>query len=484
MKLNVTMVCLLSGLSVLSVLAAGCGKKNNGSPAPPPVLTGPDVSYYLTRATGEALFKQQANLTFTTAAPAGGSVITVDSTKTYQSIDGFGYCLTGGSAYLINHMSVPDRQSLLTELFSTDGSHIGVSYLRVSIGASDLSTKVFSYDDSGTIATPDTNLVHFGLGEDLTDLVPVLQQILTLAPNIKILATPWSAPTWMKDNNNSVGGTLQSKYYKVYAQYFVKYIRAMKALGITIEAVTPQNEPQNPGNNPSMVLSSAQEADFIKSALGPAFQSAALSTKIICWDHNCDQFTYPEDIFMDAGASAFVDGAAFHLYAGSIDALNTVHNDYPSKNIYFTEQYVAGPSNFGGDLDWHIRNLIIGASRNWSRNVLEWNLAADQNYNPHTNGGCTNCLGALTIASTGTLVSRNTSYYIIAHASKFVRPGSVRIDSNVPGVMRNVAFLTPDGKKVLIVMNDGGSQQVFNISFKSKYAQAILNAGDVGTFVW
>ncbi|MBN8851823.1 MAG: glucosylceramidase [Sphingobacteriales bacterium 50-39] len=479
-------VKILPAFVFSTVILYSCSKKGDSSTPvtpPPPVQNGPDIGFYLTKADGSVLFQQQASLTFKTASPTG-PIITVDSTKTYQTIDGFGYCLTGGSATLINHMSAGDRQSLLSELFGTDGAHLGVSYLRVSIGASDLSDRVFSYDDSGTAANPDTNLVHFDLGEDKTDLIPVLQQILTLAPNIKILASPWSAPVWMKDNDTSVAGTLQPQYYKVYAQYFVKYIQAMKALGITIDAITPQNEPQNPYNNPSMVLSSAQEADFIKNSLGPALQTAGLSTKIICWDHNCDQYSYPEDILKDAAAAAFVDGSAFHLYAGDISALSTVHNDYPNKNIYFTEQYVGGPSNFGGDFDWHVRNLIIGASRNWSRNVLEWNLAADPNYNPHTPGGCSNCLGALTIASTGTLVSRNTAYYIIAHASKFVRPGSLRIDSNVPGTMRNVAFLTPDGKKVLIAMNDSGSPQTFNIAYKSWYVQLALGAGDVGTFVW
>ena len=486
MKTAIAMLCLVSWMSVLSVTLPGCGKKNDsGSVTPPPTdVPGPDITFYLTKANGSILFQQQSpNLTFKTASPTG-PIITVDSTKTYQPIDGFGYCLTGGSAYLINHMAAADKAALLSELFLADGNHIGVSYLRVSIGASDLSTAVFSYDDSGTVAAPDTNLVHFDLSEDKTDLVPLLQQIIALAPSIKIVAAPWSAPLWMKDNNNSVAGTLQSKYYKVYAQYFVKYIQAMKAAGITIDAVTPQNEPQNPYNNPSMVLSSAQEADFIKNALGPALQTAGLSTKIICWDHNADLPGYPEDVLGDAGANAFVDGSAFHLYAGDISALTSVHNAFPTKNIYFTEQYVAGPSNFGGDLDWHIKNLIIGASRNWSRNVLEWNLASDPNYYPHTAGGCGNCLGALTIGSTGTLVSRNTSYYIVAHASKFVRPGSVRVDSNVPGSLQNVAFLTPDGKKVLIVLNDSGASLTFNIQYKSKDAQLTLGAGDVGTFIW
>ena len=136
---------------------------------------------------------------------------------------------------------------------------------------------------------------------------------------------------------------------------------------------------------------------------------------------------------------------------------------------------------FGGDFDWAIRNLIVGASRNWSKNVLEWNLAADPNYQPHTQGGCSNCLGALTIGSS---ITRNTSYYIIAHASKFVRPGSVRVYSSVPGTLQNVAFKTPDGKKALIVLNDSGASQTFNIQFNGKMVSVSLDAGAVGTFVW
>jgi len=440
-----------------------------------------DVLFYLTKGDGTVLFKKQNQSLIFGSSGSGGSVITVDSTKTYQSIDGFGYALTGGSAYLINRLSATDRDALLKELFLTDSNHIGVSYLRVSIGASDLSANVFSYDDDGSVASPDTNLVHFDLAADKYDLVPLLKQILTLAPGIKILGSPWSAPLWMKSNNNSVGGTLLPQYYDVYARYFVKYIQAMKAEGISIDAVTPQNEPENPNNNPSMTLTSTQETDLVKNHLGPAFQAAGLTTKIIAYDHNCDDPGYPLAVLGDADARGFVDGAAFHLYSGVIDALSQVHNAYPSKNVYFTEQWVSGPSNFGGDLNWHVKNLIVGASRNWSRNVVEWNLANDPSYQPHTQGGCGNCLGALTIGSS---VSRNTSYYIIAHASKFVRPGSVRVDSNIPGTLQNVAFVTSDGKKVLIVLNDSMSAQSFNIQFKGKYVQVSLDGGAVGTFVW
>jgi glucosylceramidase len=229
-------------------------------------------------------------------------------------------------------------------------------------------------------------------------------------------------------------------------------------------------------------MQAAEQRDFIKKNLGPAFQAAGLTTKIILYDHNCDHPEYAITILSDPDASKYIDGSGFHLYGGDISALSTVHKAYPDKNLYFTEQWVGGPGNFSGDLKWHIQNLIIGATRNWSRNVLEWNLASDPGYNPHTPGGCTNCEGAITIG--GASITRNVSYYIIAHASKFVPAGSVRIASNQLSGFPNVAFKTPSGQKVLIVLNSGNNLQTFNIEFKGLRTQTSLNAGAVATYVW
>ncbi len=252
--------------------------------------------------------------------------------------------------------------------------------------------------------------------------------------------------------------------------------------GINIDAITPQNEPLNPDNNPSMYMTALDQADFIKNSLGPSFAKYNVTTKIICYDHNADVPQYPLTVLQDAGANKYVDGSAFHLYAGNIVTLTQVHNAFPDKNIYFTEQYTPSNGSFGGDLSWHIQNLIVGATKNWSRNVLEWNLASDPNMGPHTDGGCTTCLGAVTI--NGSEVLRNQSYYIIAHASKLVRPGSIRIQSSDIPDVANVAFLTPDGKKVLVVLNTGTQWQQFNISFNGKTASTSLNAGAVATYIW
>ncbi|MCF6403717.1 glucosylceramidase [Chitinophaga filiformis] len=473
-------VLLMTGL----ISFAGC-KDNKGGDVPGPTVDPPktdttDVNMWLTTGDKTVLFqKQKVNLLFKDTVNIYPD-ISVDDEQTYQSIDGFGYCLTDGSAMLINSLSADVQDALLKELFLTDSTHIGVSYLRVSIGASDLSVAPFTYNDLPAGET-DVNMTKFSIDMEKKHLLPILKKIIALAPNIKILGSPWSAPSWMKTNNASKGGSLKPEYYAAYALYFVKYIQAMKAEGITIDAITPQNEPLHGGNNPSMVMQANEQADFVKNHLGPAFKAAGLTTKIIVYDHNADKPEYPAAILKDADAYPYVDGSAFHLYGGSITALTQLHDAYPEKNIYFTEQWVGGPGNFGNDLKWHVSTLIIGATRNWSRNVLEWNLASDPNYGPHTEGGCTTCLGALTI---GSGVIRNVAYYIIGHASKFVRPGAVRIASNITSQLDNVAFKTPDGKKVLIVVNSGTIPQTFNIRYKEKVVTSTLANGAVATYIW
>jgi len=422
-------------------------------------------------------------------------LIRVDARQTYQSIDGYGWALTGGSAQHIIHMSAPARAALLKDLFSVKDNHIGGSYLRISIGASDLNDHVFSYDDLPAGET-DTSLSHFDLGPDRKDVIPVLKEILTIYPGLKIVVSPWSAPTWMKTNNDTRGGSLKPAYYATYARYFVKYIRAMEKEGIRLDAITVQNEPLHPGNNPSMYMPAPEQAAFVKGFLGPAFKQAGIKTRIIIYDHNCDKPEYPISILDDPEARRYIDGSAFHLYGGTIDAMSKVHDAYPSKNLYFTEQWVGAPGDLSKDIPEHIENLIIGATRNWSRNVIEWNLAADPDNNPHTDrGGCDRCLGAVTID--GDKVTHNPAYYIVAHAAKFVRPGSVRIASELQtggpagsaaiaggGLLPNVAFRTPAGKTVLIVLNKSDSAQSFTVQDNKGIATQTLGAGAVATYIW
>jgi len=224
------------------------------------------------------------------------------------------------------------------------------------------------------------------------------------------------------------------------------------------------------------------QVEFLKNHLGPAFESAGIKTKIILYDHNADRIDYPMSILSDTTAARYADGSAFHLYGGNIEDLSKVHDAFPEKNLYFTEQWVGAPGDFAGDFTWHIRTLIIGATRNWCRTVLEWNLSSNPELQPFTDrGGCSQCLGAITID--GNTVTRNPAYYIIAHASKFVRPGSVRIASAIPGTVQNVAFRTPEGKIVVIVQNDSPDLQKFSIKHSKGSFKASLKGGAVATYI-
>ena len=473
----------LVGFALFTVSCCSRATEENKKPDPPvnPPTVKNEVDVWITKADETIkLQKQTSILAFTTASNSFQN-IEIDPSKTYQNIDGFGYTLTGGSVEVINQLSASKKEALLQELFGNGENSIGISYLRLSIGASDLNSSVFSYDDLPAGQT-DITLSQFSLSKDQA-LIDMLKKILTINPNIKIIATPWSPPVWMKDNGSSKGGSLKPEYYGVYAQYFVKYIQEMKKNGITIDAITPQNEPLHPGNNPSMYMTAEQQRDFIKNNLGPAFQTASLSTKIIAYDHNCDKPEYPLTILADTEASKFVDGSAFHLYAGNILVLNNVHNAYPNKNVYFTEQWTGSTGAFSGDLLWHTKNVVIGSMRNWSKIALEWNLANDASFGPHTPGGCTECKGAITINNSETF-TRNVGYYIIAQASKFIPQNSVRIGSTEVGNLSSVAFKTPTGKIALIILNDGTNSETFNIKYNDKIATTTLSANSVATYIF
>ena len=439
------------------------------------------VEVWLTKPDGSVKLQKQNSVIEFTGNTNTYPNIEIDPSQTFQSIDGFGYTLTGGSAEVINSLSATKRKELLQELFGNGANAISISYIRLSIGASDLNSNVFSYDDVATGET-DLTLSKFSLAKD-QQLINLLKEIVQINPNIKFLATPWSAPIWMKDNGKSIGGSLKPEYYNVYAQYFVKYIKAMKNEGITIDAITPQNEPLHPGNNPSMLMSATQQADFIKNHLGPVFKNSGITTKIITFDHNCNHPDYPISVLSDKDANPYVDGAAFHLYEGDISALSTVKDAFPDKNLYFTEQWTSSDGNFGEDLKWHIKNVIIGSVRNWSKIALEWNLANDAQFNPHTDGGCTMCKGAITITSSENF-EKNVGYYIIAHASKFVPQNSVRIASTQTQTLASAAFRTPEGKTVLIIENMGNIPQTFNIKMNGKMANTKLDIGAVATYIF
>lgn len=440
------------------------------------VLQAQQVTPWVTNGNQSQLLQQQATVNFSANSGSNPSTVTINQGTTYQTMDGFGWTLTQGSAQLINGLAATQQNNLLQELFNPN-TGLSSSVVRISIAASDLSSYSYSYNETAG----DVNMNNFSLaGPDQNDLIPVLKKILLINPNIKILATPWSAPRWMKTNNSWIGGSLQTGYYAAYARYFVRYFQAMQAQGINIWGITPQNEPENPYNEPSMLMNSGQQKDFINNHLGPQMATAGYGgIKIIAFDHNCDNTAYPIDVLNNSG---YVDGAAFHLYAGNISALSTVRNA-TGKNIYFTEQWVGGPGNFNGDFGWHMQNVVLGSVNNWSKVVMEWNLANNPQYGPRTPGGCTTCLGAITINNSSSY-TRNSPYYIIGQISKFVKNGAVRIgSSSTNGSITTSAFKNTDGSIVVVVYNSGGSNTIKVVSGANAFNYTVPVSSAV-SFKW
>ena len=375
--------------------------------------------------------------------------IAIDPSQTFQSVDGFGFTLTGGSAKHLMEMNPEPRTRLLQEIFG----NIKSSVVRISVGASDLDPDPYSLDDVWN----DVALDRFSMDREMQYKIPILGEILSINPDVRLLATPWSAPYWMKDNQYTSGGSLMRNMYEVYARYLVKYLLAMKNEGLPVYYLSIQNEPLNGYNNPSMSMSSNDQAVFIKDYLAPAISSAGLTTKLILYDHNLDRPDYPISLLDDPVVKSVVAGSAFHMYAGTIDVMTTVHNRHPDKDVYFTEQYTSPDGQFEGDLMWHARHVWIGGLKNWAKIVMEWNLSSNPTLTPYTPGGCTNCLGAVTIDG-NSVQKRNIAYYLTAHVSSYIPRGSVRVGSNLSGgnngaYIDHVAFKTPSGTTVVFLAN-------------------------------
>jgi glucosylceramidase len=478
-----------SALSAIFVIAGSCSHSDNDpNPGPPvqPKSIG-KANVWVTSGDKSNLLTAQSDVSLTTIGATTTSTISLDSTTSYQEIEGFGAALTGSSAYLLNRkMTSSQRSALIKDLFDPSNG-IGISYLRMTIGASDFSLSDYTYDDMPS-GQSDNELVNFSIEKDKDDVVPVLKSIVSTVPGIGIVGSPWSPPAWMKTNGNLRGGKLKADAYAAYAQYFVKYIQAYAQEGITITAVTPQNEPlYYTASYPCMEMQPDEQLNFIKNNLGPALHAVGKDNMIIVYDHNWDNTNYATTIMSDATAKQYIKGAAFHGYAGNVSAMGVVHAAFPDKGLYFTE--VSGGAwaeDFSENLMWNTANIFMGTTKNWSKVALLWNLALDENAGPQNNG-CNNCRGVVTINSGTGAVTRNVEYYSLAHFSKFVRPRARRIAStvngSVPGI-DHIAFMNTDGSKVLIVQNTSADAQTFSVSLGKRQFSYSLRGKSIASIVW
>ncbi len=430
------------------------------------------VSSWLTTADQSALLQAQPAIRLT---PDAGSLpaITVDDTRQGQQMVGFGASMTDSSAWLIaSRLSPAQRSDLMNHLFSPNNA--GLSYLRQPIGASDFALRNYTYDDMPPGQT-DYAMAHFSTSHDNAYIIPTIQQALSLNPGLSITGTPWSPPAWMRSGqtmSGTNGGTLDADAYSAYASYLQHFVAAYQSAGLRVSVLTVQNEPLAQPAYPGMRMTPGEEANFIAGYLGPAFKRAGISTGIVAYDHNWDHPDYANAVLASPSASPYIDGSAFHCYAGSPSGQLTTHNAYPTKNIYLTEcSGGAWAPNFGDDLNWDTSNLVIDGTRNWARAVATWNIALDAGGGPHFSDGnqndaCQNCRGVVTIDAATGHVTYNVEYYVLGQASKAADPGAVRVQSNDfgPGRVRNVAFKNPDGSIGMVVLNNAQTPQSFQVS--------------------
>ena len=380
--------------------------------------------------------------------------------------------MTDASAYDI--WNSPSRTSIMNNLFSPSG--IDLSFLRQPIGAADFSTSFYSLDDGAA----DPSLSRFSIAHDQSYLIPLLQQAKSLDPQLTFMATPWSAPGWMKTSGNMVGGSLTSGDESVFAQYLTKFVQAYEGQGIPISYLSVANEPQySPASYPGMLMSASQESTVIND-LAPDLNSAGLSsTKLLAWDHNWDNTSYPEQVLAATGNNTA--GVAWHHYAGTASGQTTVHNAYPTKQVLETEGSWTDGNNWAAEILGQGGTTAIDSLRNWSQNVTFWNLALNASGGPVTGNSCA-CTAPVT--TNGSSVTYNAEYYILGQFSKFVKPGAIRIDSNVVGNIDNVAFKNPDGSIALVALNEGSSAQTFQVSYSGSSFGYSLPAGAIATFTW
>ncbi|BBB01613.1 putative glycosyl hydrolase [Actinacidiphila reveromycinica] len=454
---------------------------------------GESVQVYLTTTSdsgGRNVTKgleQQAPLAFSSGTGGSGQQVTVDEGTQYQQFTGGGASFTDTAAYLLNSsgaLSASTRNSVMQKLFDPVNG-IGLDFLRNPMGASDLARNSYTYDDMPAGQT-DPTLAHFSLAHDQTDVLPLTKQAEQINPDVTVMATPWTPPPWMKDNDSYVQGWLQSQYYAAYAQYFVKYIQGYQAAGVPIDYVSVQNEPTVGGDYPGANWNGSGLAYFTKNDLLPALHSAGLSTKVLALDWNPDSYdSYAAPTVDDASIrnDPNFGGIAWHGYEGSTSEQTTIHDKYPAVPDFDTEH--SGGTWIGNQQKEDMENLI-DYTRNWGQSWVKWSLAVDQNMGPH-NGGCGTCTGLVTVHngdSRSGQVDYTIEYYTMGQLTKFVRPGAHRISSADNSTIRNVAWKNPDGSKALIAYNESTSAQPVTVNWGNEHFTYTMPAGASATFTW
>jgi glucosylceramidase len=443
------------------------------------------VQAWITTGDRTQLLARGADASFKPGASAA-TIIEVDPKQRFQEMVGFGAAITDASAWLMqNKLNPQQRDALLNELFGkAPGANF--SFTRLTIGASDFSRHHYSFDDMPK-GESDPTLAHFSIEPNRADVLPITKAALAINPKLRVMASPWSAPGWMKSNDSLIQGTLKPEAFAPFANYLSRYVGAYEKEGVPIYALTLQNEPHfEPKDYPGMRVDPAKRAAFIGGHLGPVLAKEHPQTRILDWDHNWDEPGSPAGVLNDPVANKYVNGVAWHCYAGDVRVQAALHDRWPDKDTYFTECSGGKWAPVWSDnLQHFARTLVIGTTRGWAKGVLLWNLALDEHDGPHL-GGCNDCRGVVTIDSRDGKVTRNEEYYALAHASRFVRQGARRIySSSGYDQLDTVAFRNADdGSVALLVVNSAKEERSFAVRVGQHSFSYRLPAASVATFTW
>jgi glucosylceramidase len=464
MKAHTAAIC---ALFLAASGAAGCASAPDGG--------------WITTGDQSRLMQHEPLMMRRAAVQATGQAVLLDPQTPLQTMVGFGAAITDASAHLIQSRMTPaQRDALMRDLFGRADGGLGFDFTRVTIGASDFSLSHYSLADQA-----DPSLAGFSVAPMAAEVFPTVRQALAINPQLKIMATPWSAPGWMKTTGSLIQGELKPQYYSTYAEYLTRYIAEAAAEGVPTHYISIQNEPDfEPDSYPGMRWGPQGRATFIGRDLGPRLERLGLGTKILDWDHNWDKPEQPLGVLADPEARAYVSGVAWHCYAGDVSAQSKVFEAYPDKDVFFTECSGGewAPA-FKDSFVWTMKSLIIGAVENHARGVLMWNIALDENHGPHA-GGCGDCRGVVTIDSRTGAVQKNQEYYAFGHASRFVRQGARRVAVAKPEGLEAVGFVNPDGRRVLVVLNPADVEARFDVGEAGRRAQVLLPASSAATYVW
>jgi glucosylceramidase len=417
-------------------------------------------------------------------AARGDEVVTIDSTQHFQRIQGFGAAMTDASAELLSRLPDQQRRAIMSELFGRENGGLGLSFTRLTVGASDFSRTHYSYDDPPGNA-PDPELRYFSIDPARQYVLPRVREALAIDPDLKVMISPWSAPAWMKTTGSLIQGQLKPEFYPAFANYLARTVEAFGREGVPVSLLTIQNEPDfEPDSYPGMRVNSSDRAIIIGRYVGPTFRARGLKTEILDYDHNWDNPEMPWTVLSDPVARKYVAGVAWHCYEGDVPAQSPVHDAFPDKDAWFTECSGGEWSpKFAETLGWMTGKLIIGGANNWSRGTLLWNLALDPAHGPHK-GGCGDCRGVITIDPASGAITRNVEYYVLGHASRFVLPrahriAAVRRDAEVEAA----GFLNPDGSRVAIVHRKSGEGPL-TIALDGRRYVLPLPSGAVASLRW